>query len=76
MKVEGTRLSRAIGVLKGALGTRPFVLVVERAHKEAPKSRLTFHVNDDASLWQVIGLLRAGTVVAERQFAERDEDCP
>lgn len=63
-----TRLSRAIDELKDAAGDRRFVLVVERAHRTSPKSRVTLHQGRETALWEIFGLLKHGMIAAEEEW--------
>lgn len=55
--MKPTRLERAIRILKKCAVGRPFVLVVETAHADAPKTRVRFYNGDNMAGWQVKGLL-------------------
>ncbi len=68
-----TRLARAIAELKVAAGTRPFVLVIEKAHKAAPDSRVEVHRGENMACWEALGILRAGTMDEERILRSRME---
>lgn len=55
-----TRLDRAIRMLKKAAGSRPFVLVIERAHEDAPVTNVSVVSREDMASWQILGLLHHG----------------
>lgn len=54
-----TRLVRAVIELKAALGGRPFVLVLDRAHRDNPKSKVGVEVGQRQSFYVTMGLLKA-----------------
>lgn len=60
MALPKTRLTRAIRALKKAAGSRPFVLVIEMAHEEAPLTNVKVHSRENMAAWQVKGLLHHG----------------
>jgi hypothetical protein len=76
MAVKPTRLLRAIRILKKAAGSRPFVLVVETAHDDAPRSRVKFSCGDNMASWQVKGLLHEGLDADIVGGGADDEDDP
>lgn len=52
-----TALDRAIADLKHAMGDRPFVLVYERAHPDAPIYRVQVCDGDNMPHYVALGLL-------------------
>jgi hypothetical protein len=74
MAVKPTRLLRAIRILKKAAGSRPFALVIESAHEDAPVSRLKLICRENLAAWQVRGLLHSGLAADLGDGAADSED--
>lgn len=65
---------RAIDELKAAAGSRPFVLVIEKAHRLGPKTNVAIYATDSTATWEVLGLLREGQIRAECSYTAPPED--
>ena len=73
--MAGTRLTKAIQELTKAAVGRPFVLVIEKAHRAAPTTGVFVYKGDNMAPWHTLGLLENGRLLTERSW-KMDFDDP